>query len=352
MKYYNIKALLACLLVALFTSCEDDLPKNPTIVSPISALEMTVNGIDYTAVPKLLDSGALNDTLFLTVRIPNTTATVKAVHFDKGFTGNIKPGDVVTFDKDVFPISLNKGGDSYTYVIKMDYKEPPILYFVKSSDRDTDGNKYYLDKNKSQRLASLNSDNKYEGFIDLTETNWDNIGLVASDLKSTYEYDGGWWPAKSSGSFTMVKKSASGTSNYFPSAGPWGDWLWTNDNPKIVSPGVWRFDFNVSSGELIMTETQWAVSGTAIGASTAMVYSTNKKEWSVTANLNVGTLRFVTIPVVDGDPTLSYGELGSSTVTGYIESQGKDIEIKEAGNYTISIDLSKPPYYSYSIIKK
>lgn len=349
MKYNNLKVILMCCLLSLFTGCEDDLPKNPVITSPISALEMAVSGIDYTAVPKLNADGTLNDTLFISVRIPNANATVKAIHLKDGLATDIKQGDIITFTQDVFPITL-KGKETYTYYIKMNYTDPPILYFVKSSDTDSDGNRYYLDTETAQRLASPSADGNYEGFIDLTTTNWDNICIVASDLKSYYDYNGGWWPEQSSGSFTLSQNSSSGTNYYFASQGPWADWLWTNDNSQIVSPGVWKFNFNISSMELNLLEVQWAISGTAIGASTAMTYDSNSMTWTLNTNLTTGSLRFVSIPVTDGDTALSYGELGSTATTGYIESQGKDINIENTGSYKITLDFSNPPYYSYSII--
>lgn len=351
MKYNNIYGLLFCCLLGLFIACNDELPKNPTVISPISALEMTVSGIDYTAVPKMNADGTLNDTLFLSVRIPNTNATVKAIHLNGGLTTDMKQGDIVTFTQDVLPVTLSKGKDTYTYYIKMSYTKPPILYFVKTSDRDADGNRYYLDIETAQRLASPNADDKYEGFIDLTDTNWDNICIVASDLRSYYDCNSGWWPEQSSGSFIFSQNSASGTSYYFASQGPWADWLWANNNSQIVSPGVWKFDFDISTMELNLVEVQWAVSGTAIGTSTTMTYDANSRTWVVNTNLAPGSLRFVSIPVTDGDPTLSYGELGSTATTGYIESQGKDINVEDAGSYKITLDFNNPPYYVYSITK-
>lgn len=334
-------------------SCEDDLAKNPTLTSPISALEITVSGIDYTVVPRLNAEGNLDNTMLLTVRIPNEKATIKSIHCSNGLTANVKEGDIVTFVDDILPITLSSGkSEGDIYYIKMDYTEPPVLYFVKSSDKDADGNGYYLDTEKSQTLASLNADDRYEGFIDLTNSNWDNICLVASDLKTKYETDGGWWPERSSGSFTLSATAVPEPSNYYSSLGPWAEWIWTNDNPQIVSPGIWKFDFNVASGELNLVETQWAIKGSSLSTTTAMVYNPKSRKWNIEIDLKAGDLRFVTIPVTEGDPVLSYGELGSTAVTGYIESQGKDIVVEEAGKYSITLDFSKSPYYTYSITKK
>lgn len=351
MKYYNIRTLFACLLLFVFASCQDDLPGNATIVSPISSLEMTVKGIDYIVQPRLQVDKTLNDTLFLSVRIPASEATVKTIQLSDGLTTDVKQGDVVTFVEDVFPITLSKGAEKQTYFVKMDYSKPAILYFVKSSDKDEEGNGSYLDLPNAQRIASLNSDDKYEGFIDLTTSDWDNICLVASDFKAMYEFEGGWWSERSSGSFTLVEKKVSGSGNYFRSVGPWADWKWSNDNPLILSPGVWKFDFNIASGELNLVETQWAISGTAIDSQTAMTYDPETRLWTVAAPLSAGNIKFTTIPVTEGDSTLSYGELGSTAVTGYLESQGRDIEIETAGNYKIVLDFSNPPFYSYSITK-
>lgn len=230
----------------------------------------------------------------------------------------------------------------------MQFNPPPFYYFIKSSDKDADGNGYYLDTQSPQTIASGTYDNHFEGEIDLTATNWDNIGLITSDQTKYYDYAGGPWPALSSYSWTGVEKTAGGW-GYFPCDGPWNDWLVTNDNPEIVSPGVWRVNFDSETLRVDMTMTQWTVSGSAVGTRTAMTYSPQTRSWSAEAHLSAGSMRFETIAVTFGDPTFN---LGVGSGISELAADGEQIEIEEAGDYEIRLKLSDPPYYTYELIKK
>ena len=54
------------------------------------------------------------------------------------------------------------------------------------------------------------------------------------------------------------------------------------------------------------------------------------------------------IAVGYGDPIIVYG---ASEGLSKLSEEGTDIEIGTAGNYTITLNLSQPPYYDYSIKK-
>lgn len=229
----------------------------------------------------------------------------------------------------------------------MSYNPPPFMYFIKSSDRDADGNRYYLATETADRIASGTYDTKYEGYVDLTASNWDNIGLISSDKTTYYDYAGGPWPAVSAYTWTGVEKAGTG-SDYFPCDGPWNDWKTVNGNAEIVSPGVWKINYDSETKQVEMVEVQWAVSGSAISSKTAMTYSATNKTWSLTAQLVSGSFKFTTIPVSAGDPEVTYG---LATGISQLASDGKDISISEAGTYTITLSLSNPPYYSYTLTK-
>lgn len=144
----------------------------------------------------------------------------------------------------------------------------------------------------------------------------------------------------------MTEKPSPGT-GYFPCDGPWGDWTTTGGNASIVSPGIWKLNFNATTRELTLLETQWAVSGTAAGTTKAMTYDSQTRKWSITTELSAGKLKFITIPVSVSDPTVTYG---ASDGLVRLSEQGTDISIDEAGTYRIELDLSTP-FYDYSITK-
>lgn len=107
-----------------------------------------------------------------------------------------------------------------------------------------------------------------------------------------------------------------------------------------------------------LTQTDWAVigNGTPKGwdEDTDMTYDAENKVWTVTLDLTAGAdpdeaeknLRFkfranhawdINLGTGDGENNLSFG--------------GADIDVPETGNYTITLDLSNPRMYTYSLVK-
>ena len=336
-------------LIGVVSCSNNDYPENATIVSPISSLILSVEGIDYVAVPRLTEEKTVDHTLCINVRKLGTKAIVKSIVLtDAGTSIDVVAGDEVSFIDNKLSLTLTKGSVSEVYVIEMTYNPPPFMYFTKTSDRGPEGEKYYIDAEKSQRIASVNYDDKFEGYIDLTATSWDNIGLVESELGSYYDINGGLAGDQSSGTFVMVKKESSGW-KAFPCDGPWGNWTTTNGNAEIVSPGVWKINFDAATNTMMLLETQWAITGTAISTLKAMTYLSDTHKWSLTTELSEGSLKFTTIAVSEDDPVVIYG---ASEGISKLSTNGKDIEISLAGSYNIELDLSNPPYYDYTIMKK
>ena len=151
----------------------------------------------------------LDNVLTLEVRKASTKAVVKSIVLaDASAEANVAVGDEVTFTGNRWELVLKRGMETGSYFVEMVYNEPPFMYFVKTGDYGPEGERYYVNPDKSQKIASINYDTKFEGYIDLTGTNWDNIGLVASDLSSYYDFSGG--ADGSSCSFEMVKKESAG----------------------------------------------------------------------------------------------------------------------------------------------
>ena len=286
-------------------SCRsEELPANPTIVSPVSSLVLSVEGMDYVAVPRLKEDKTLDNVLTLEVRKASTKAVVKSIVLaDASAEANVAVGDEVTFTGNRWELVLKRGMETGSYFVEMVYNEPPFMYFVKTGDYGPEGERYYVNPDKSQKIASINYDTKFEGYIDLTGTNWDNIGLVASDLSSYYDFSGG--ADGSSCSFEMVKKESAG-GNVFACDGPWGNWTSNNGTPEITSPGVWKINFDAATQVMTLLHTQWAVTGSAISSLKAMTYSSETRLWSLDTDLSPGTLKFTTIAVGYGDPIIVY----------------------------------------------
>jgi hypothetical protein len=322
-------------------------------LSSILYLEFTVNETEKCPIIfQYLEEGELNDTTLIMVENLNTKAKVKTFTLiNPVILINLTVGDEVTFNDDnVLPITLTLRGESKTYYVHMQAKEPEIsrsfFYVVKTSDVDETGGRYYLNEAKADRLIAV-SETDYEGYADFTQTNWDNIGIVKSDLSVLFDINGGFYPEQSYGSFILTEKTTPGGSLYFNTDGPWADWTWTGGNEAIVSPGVWKLNFNTSTNHLDLLEVQWAITGTATnGEAGAMTYTSSNKTWSVTTNLSAGNIRFTTIPVSESDPIITYGAISKTQLAG----NGNDIDVTVDGNYTLKIYLNVTPY-RYEITK-
>lgn len=350
MKKYFISLSIA-LAAIISTACNGQKEEEVTVY-PVSALVVNVGGADYTALPEL-NGEEYTTNLKINVFAPAATAVVKSIAMaHEVYTASIAEGDVLTFVNDVATFTITKKGVATTYSLMMVYTTPAMLYMVKTSDKNNEGNRYFFNSETVQHLASLATDGKFEGYIDLTATDWDNVGFVREDKLERYDVAAGPWPALSYIEYTLEAHECAEEEEYFVAAGPWNNWKVTNDNAAIVSPGVWRFTFDASTLAITGLQTQWAVSGSAIADATAMTYSSKTKLWTLQNQaLSAGVIKFSTIAVTEGDPTVVMGDRGSTSVTGFLMTGGANIEV-EAGNYDITLNLSNAPYYSYTLTKK
>lgn len=102
-----------------------------------------------------------------------------------------------------------------------------------------------------------------------------------------------------------------------------------------------------------LTATTWGLIGSATAAVTGgdgwgndanMTYDAANKLWKITINLSAGEVKFRANDSWD----LNYGDDGADKV---LEAGGANIAVASAGNYTISLDLSTPRSYKYTVTK-
>lgn len=344
------KMAVALLGIALVSCTNRELPDNPTLSLPVTSLVLEVSGRDYVAVPKLNEYDSFTGELDLQVRIPSTEAIVKQICLIDGYEVDFLPGDTMSFKDSKLVLDVKRGGSKQSYTVNMLFNPPPIVYAVKSSDRDAMGNRYFMNVETQEFLASSDYDNNYEGELDLSGTNWDNVGLVSQDLTTIYEAAVGPWPAVSHYVWKANAKAAKGD-GYFLCEGPWNDWKVTNGNPDIVSPGIWRVNFDLTKSEVIMTMTQWSVTGSAVDAGRRpMKYDKASKKWITTVNLMPGSFVFETIPVTFGDPSFRLGY--KKNILGQLAFDGEEISVATPGTYDLTLCLSNSPYYTYTLTRK
>ena len=338
--------IFAAIAVVLgLPSCSDDgLPADAVVQYPIKTLIVTVDGRDYTAVPK----GLRNDTLAFNVPEGRETATVRTIILaDSRATATVADGQEITFVEDAYPIILNQNrADEHKYILSMVYKKPdPVpdfLYVVNSGIKDPDGAASWLDPDNLDsypKLMPVGEGGKYEGYAVLGDYDWMNLSFVKSNRELYYNNptDG---LSGTYGTVPLTENAYDGDDNLFPSAGIWANWA--------AGSGVWLFRVDAAAGELTALCTQWAVSGTATsGAPQAMTYDKGANRWTATVSLDAGAFGFTTVPVNAGDPTIAYGGSG-----GMLTEDGPQIAVAEAGNYTVTLDLSAAPDYTYSLLKE
>ena len=120
-------------------------------------------------------------------------------------------------------------------------------------------------------------------------------------------------------------------------------------------PGYYRFKVDVKNLTYEMYRVEsFGLIGTATSGdwsnSTPMNYDVENNVWSVTTDLKAGALKFR----ANNGWDLNYGTKTSNSFQGTLVHVDDAITIPEAGNYTVTIDLSRSHddhVYTYSVIK-
>jgi len=161
-------------------------------------------------------------------------------------------------------------------------------------------------------LASVNSDNNYEGYI------W------FADANSEYKF----------------------------TEGPNWDVNWGDDNAdgtleangaNLVAPESGMYKINVNLNDMMYTsvKTDWGLIGDATAGgwdnSTPMEFDAERKVWTVVAELGSGAFKFRANDAWDIN-------LGDNDTDGILDYGGADIPVDEPGKYKIELYLGTPDY--------
>ena len=119
-------------------------------------------------------------------------------------------------------------------------------------------------------------------------------------------------------------------------------------NFKIPAAGYYQIVVDTEKLTYKATATVWGIIGDGTPGgwdnSTAMTYNKTTKVWTLTANLTQKEMKFRANNAWD----LNLGDTGAN---GTMEYGGDNIKVPSAGNYTITLDLSSPRNYKYSLTK-
>jgi hypothetical protein len=114
--------------------------------------------------------------------------------------------------------------------------------------------------------------------------------------------------------------------------------------------GVYLFRANFNTHQWSYTKIKhWGIAGTAVPAANAepvMNAGENSQVWSVTTDLVKGNFRIR----ANNNNAISFGQK-TTDETGVPSYNGENIVIKQAGTYTIKLELQVSGNYAYSISK-
>jgi hypothetical protein len=114
--------------------------------------------------------------------------------------------------------------------------------------------------------------------------------------------------------------------------------------------GVYLFRANFNTRQWSYTKIkQWGITGSAVLANATepvMNMAENKQEWSVTTDLVKGNFRIR----ANNSNAISFGQKSTDEM-GVPSYGGDNIAIRQAGNYTIKLELQVSGNYAYSVTK-
>jgi len=173
--------------------------------------------------------------------------------------------------------------------------------------------------------------------------------LVAASAVGQSDYEGFIWL---DGGYKFVAPDNDG--NFQWGNTDWGDdgtftgKLAEQDEVDCMADAATYYLVRANTGLLTynITETLWGVIGDATSGGwdndTDMVYDNGTKLWTVTLALSVGEIKFR----ANDDWAINFGD---NDADGSLEFDGANVAISEAGTYLVTLDLSNPREYTYSL---
>ena len=186
-------------------------------------------------------------------------------------------------------------------------------------------------------------------------TAWDAPSAhVISSVKSNDKYEGYIYFKDAMTEFKLLKVPAWEEANTIgdPDAtgvtGTLQIGAWGGNNIKVSGgPGYFKLNADLNEKKSSYSKTDWGLIGSATpngwDSDQNMTFDEITETWSITLDLVVGKIKFR----ANDDWALNYGDDGAD---GKLEPGAADIDVAEAGNYTVTLDLSKP-IYTFELVK-
>ena len=175
--------------------------------------------------------------------------------------------------------------------------------------------------------------------------NWSPADAPALySVESNDQYEGYVYMANSDNQFKFTRERN------------WNDGDWGDDggdgtldpggaNIAASNSGYYKMNVDLNDMTYSMTNTTWGVIGSATSddwnSDQDMTYDPQAKVWTATLDLTAEEIKFR----ANDAWNIEYGDTGAD---GQLDAGGQNISVEEAGNYTITLDLSEAPY-TYSL---
>lgn len=278
-------------------------------VVPTYTLEADLSGNDFANAQEL--GSTSNNNLPISVETLNTTAVALGIPpFEEGFI-DVRLKTAVGGSETIY------SEDIYTLLVTPYSTELPLLYLPGGYQSASGyGSDWSPDTAPTLAVPDFGS-TAFGGFVyfdvdsefKITDApNWDN-GIYGSDGADGLEFPG-------------------------------------NDSGNLsTTAGYYKINVDTEALTYTLTPTSWGLIGDATGSwdvDQDMTYNADAQIWTITLDLTAGEIKFRANDAWD----LNYGDDGAD---GSLEEGAANIVIGAAGNYTVTLDLSTPRAYTYSV---
>lgn len=200
------------------------------------------------------------------------------------------------------------------YTVEVEYPE----IYVPGSYQSASGYGNDWTPEDAPPLFSVNDDDNYEGYVYMANT----------DNQFKYTPERNW-------------------NEDWGDTGGDGTLDFQGDNIELSNSGYYKMNVDLNNMTYETLNTTWGIIGSATAdgwdADQDMTYDSDAKVWTITTDLTAEEMKFRANDAWD----LNYGD---TEADGTLEQDGDNIVIDEAGNYTVTLDLSEAPY-TYSLEK-
>lgn len=270
------------------------------------AVELDLSGNNFKS-PKEVAAGAQLKRDF-------TVADLNSLVNQLGMT----PGVSAELEVRVKASISDKYTPAYSNVIKL--QVTPYLVEISYPSLYVPGSFQGWDPATAPKVSSVEDNGVYEGYIYLKDAentfkfasapNWDNVNYGESSPGKLNEGGG--------------------------------------ENITIKGAGYYLLKVDTKKLTYTALKTTWGIIGDATGswdADTPLIYDAASGNWTVTKNLSAGAFKFRG----NADWDMNFGD--NKPADGKLKSNGENIPIAAAGSYRVTLKLSTPGNYSYSIEK-